>query len=446
MCGLGFLSFTETVTMEVMNIKLWEKLPSEIVERTLSFLAPPELCRFRTVCKRWNYLICTPDFRFLCMQNARQDACFLVARYMIRGEGLAEPYSGSFDKYHGWSFLDLNSRRWYTIKQDGQEVFDYFNIASGVAMEGGLVCQILDTEDEDEFPEILVSNPIARVSRILPPPPCPCYTDTSELNIVVNNPGRNFKVLVMPNDSALKRAGSPFLVVYEWASNQWRCSSFPSMPEMSHPHINIVVKCSIFLGNETLYILTSAAGGCGTEDFLLWCYNHVEDTWIDTGVSFTRMELLYPQLLVSDNRLFLATWWRPSHALYLPSGDAAPLWSYDIYKINLEDTTLDRVFHMTGEAMKHIFEMSAPEVNLDQGCRTQAFGLRAFGVGKFIVLICEPEMGKYNSGVAIVYDRSTSSWDLLPKNPLIPFDSKSRLNKLWYRKPMNLFLPLNSLW
>ncbi|KAG0567039.1 hypothetical protein KC19_7G105600 [Ceratodon purpureus] len=454
MCGLGFVSFTDRVTMDFMDVKLWVKLPSEILERTLSFLAPPELCRFRTVCKRWNYLICTPEFRFLCMQNARQDGCFLVARYMIRGEGEQDPYAdGHFDKNHGWSFLDLNSRRWHTIKQDGHDVFDYFNIASDVAMDGGLVCQILDTEYGymSALPDILVSNPIARVSRILPPPPCPCYTDTSKLNIVVNNPGRNFKVLVIPNSLDLKTAGSPFLVVYDSASDQWRCSSFPSMPQMSNPHISIDVQCSVFLGDETLYVLTSA-GVEFAEEFLLWSYNHVEDTWIDTGVSITGMELIYPQLIVSCNQLFLASWWRTSHALWLPSGDAASQWSYEIRKINLEDKTLTRVFNMTGEIMAHIFEMPAQGLDqgwdsaLHQGLLAHAFGLTAFGIGKFIVLICEPDMGQYNSGVAIVYDRSTSSWDLLPKNPLIPFNFESGLHKLWYRKPMNLFLPVNRLW
>ncbi|KAG0578444.1 hypothetical protein KC19_4G023100 [Ceratodon purpureus] len=45
-----------------VDARLWQQMPFELVERVLSFLGPPDLCRCRPVCRRWDYLICTPRF------------------------------------------------------------------------------------------------------------------------------------------------------------------------------------------------------------------------------------------------------------------------------------------------------------------------------------------------------------------------------------------------
>jgi hypothetical protein len=37
---------------------LWSELPSELLEQVLPFLTVPDLCRYRSACKRWNSLIC----------------------------------------------------------------------------------------------------------------------------------------------------------------------------------------------------------------------------------------------------------------------------------------------------------------------------------------------------------------------------------------------------
>ena len=130
----------------------------EIVDRTLLFQSVPVLFRFRTVCKRWNSLICNPEFGALYIQRARPDALFLVVHYTIRGKGHNVGRDvGSFDDNHGWSFLDLNTRRWYTIKKDGRKVFDCFARQGNMAMDKGLVCQLLEDAVHEEV-SILVSN------------------------------------------------------------------------------------------------------------------------------------------------------------------------------------------------------------------------------------------------------------------------------------------------
>jgi hypothetical protein len=64
--------------MDDLAVELWSALPPEIVERVLTFLSAPALCRFRTVCKRWNVLICKPEFGALYILRTRQDAGFVV--------------------------------------------------------------------------------------------------------------------------------------------------------------------------------------------------------------------------------------------------------------------------------------------------------------------------------------------------------------------------------
>lgn len=48
--------------MDNLDVELWRKLPLELAERALLFLPVPTLCRFRMVCKRWDALICHPEF------------------------------------------------------------------------------------------------------------------------------------------------------------------------------------------------------------------------------------------------------------------------------------------------------------------------------------------------------------------------------------------------
>jgi hypothetical protein len=58
-----------------LSSALWSRLPFKDVQRVLSFLPVPDLCRYRIVCKRWNLLISTPEFGALCAKNAaRRDA------------------------------------------------------------------------------------------------------------------------------------------------------------------------------------------------------------------------------------------------------------------------------------------------------------------------------------------------------------------------------------
>jgi hypothetical protein len=424
-------------TMDEMDVELWSRLPLEIVERTLLFLPVPVLCRFRTVCKSWNSLICKPAFGALNVQHARREACFLVARY-VNGDEEMDALFDPFEKKHGWSFLDLNARRWYTIMQDGQEVFDRFQRGSEVAMDGGLVCQCLEA-DGDRDVSIFVCNPIAKTSRRLPAfPYSDRLTDVLDLvvlNMVVDSSALGYKIFVMPNgeDGDLRSATYPLMMIYESTSNQWWMPAHPPMRQITEDCIH--VQCSVFV-DGMLYILMCSDVEYAVEQWL-WSYNHAENTWTDTGVTIS-MELSNPQLLVSDNRLFLGSWLRK-----LSNSDGgggrrkrnAPRWSYELSEVLLESRTRNSVFRMAGAVLEDFFAL--PAYTSKVRGRFAPFSLNALGFCKSIVLLCE------SSGVYKLYDLSTCSWDVLPKHPLdlLPKDG----HILWYGNPMNLILPATLL-
>jgi hypothetical protein len=64
-----------------LDVALWSGLPVDMVERVLSFLPVPELCRYRSVCKKWNTLICDSKFGAAHARNdAKRDASYFVVQ------------------------------------------------------------------------------------------------------------------------------------------------------------------------------------------------------------------------------------------------------------------------------------------------------------------------------------------------------------------------------
>lgn len=149
-----------------LSATLWSRLPFEDAQRVQSFLPVADLCRCRSVCKRWNLLISTPEFNVLCAQNAaKRDASFIGIRYervcesrtacddeMSDGE-IPNEGMPKFKKYlekktpAGCCFLDLNTRRWHIVEDDDEK--HRLKLCSEVvAMDGGLFCQYSFTRCE----------------------------------------------------------------------------------------------------------------------------------------------------------------------------------------------------------------------------------------------------------------------------------------------------------
>jgi hypothetical protein len=401
--------------MSGLAVELWSRLPCALVERILSFLSVPALFKSGIVCKSWNSLICSPEFGASCAEHARQEAQFIVVR-----------------EKKGWSLLDLGARRWYSVQRDEEAVFGSSITVGALAMDGGLVCQFL-CGPRSRSAAVVVTNPIAKTSTRLPLCTAIAGSNRPVVDMVVDTIAHSYKVFLIPNG-----ATEPLMVIYESATNQWRNSTARRTPPIGFP---FRATCSVFL-DGFLYVLVSPSTRLVTQYDFLWRYNHVEDTWNNTRVNLRHLESFHcPQLIVSDDRLFLASWVqkppdvsdaRLSYETWPWANDS---WWYEISEVDLGGRACSKVFEMSEAGLREVLEVPKAvnrKFSPDQ--------LRAFGCCRSIVLLC------MSTGMSIVYDLSTSLWETLPVKPLRK--SKNRTlpaHQPWecieVGKPMNLFLP-----
>ncbi|KAG0579079.1 hypothetical protein M758_4G072100 [Ceratodon purpureus] len=426
-------------TMEEMVTELWEKLPIEMVEHMISFLPVPALYRNRTVCKRWNSIIGSPEFWVLCARSTRKlNGSFIVLR-----------------QEDGWSFLNLEERRWYKIDFDERVVYRPLCRIDSMDGDGGLLCHHRARESS-----IFVTNPIGERFRRLPPCTAPIHDLSVKpiVNIVVDDVVRSFKVLVIANGPEGERiyVDKPRMVIYESTTNKWRNSSDPNVPLKGFPFL---ATCSIFL-NGLLYVLMSPlALPSISEQDCLWSYDHGADVWKNTRVNIHNLRsYLYPQLVMSNGRLFLAAWAQkedihdPSDLSFKTWPWMQDNWSYEVIELHLQSRTCSTIFEMTKAIVKQTFIPEGFDIRKVKGTFTMKH-MKAFGsYNNAIVLFC------MTSGMSIVYDLKTSTWEVLPPR-LLPDEETGELGPrvvpapmdedvicFAAARPMNLLFPDYTLW
>ncbi|KAG0570727.1 hypothetical protein KC19_6G183400 [Ceratodon purpureus] len=210
-----------------VEARLWQQMSFELVERVLSFLGAPDLCRCRAVCRRWDYLICTLRFGALCRENARGHPGYIVARVVEDTGGFYSESDGSEEEEEedytrfGWSILDVRLR---------------------LAADEGLVCEFR------VFFELVVSltvfNPLTKTTVALPfPPKHPgAKLKNGTLNFVVDETDNNFKIFFIhqcmmrmapaggsEGPEEIKR--HDVMHIYESATGQWRSTTNPPLPK-----------------------------------------------------------------------------------------------------------------------------------------------------------------------------------------------------------------------
>ncbi|KAG0562923.1 hypothetical protein KC19_9G183200 [Ceratodon purpureus] len=385
-----------------MSAALWSDLPLEMLEQVLSYLLVPDLYRYRTVCKRWDRLICDPKFGSLCAQNAaKREASLIVMTYSIRGMG-----------HLGWCFLDVNARQWYVFKDDGQSNPRYFARTFPVRMDGGLVCQYDLWSDR-----IVVYNPMSQTHREVPtvPPKClaPSY-NFREVIFVVDIITQSFKIFLFysshPHD--LKNV---LKLIYDSVTNEWKTSTSPLC----------ISSGSKLLGHRVLFegYLYSFL----PKEHPVWRYNLVKDAWENLDVPL-RDKFTDARLVVTANRLFLVAW---SKGRGLGFDDGGPSWTFQLNELKITDMTREVLFEMSEADVKERFETGI------ENRSTGLPGITAFSFGNSILFMSD------STGVTAAFDVVTRSWDRnFPPNPLeyLPHE-----DCLWNGKQMNLLLPC-TLW
>jgi hypothetical protein len=213
-----------------------------LVQQVLSLVAVPDLCRFRTVCKRWNSLICMPEFGTLHAQNANMNARFIIGRRR-------------YDNGLECSVFDLNERRWHTRMG---EVVDTF--ATQRAADGGLVlCSSPTLAGSTTASEMIIFDPMAKTRDVLPLPPIQPYWKKNpycgQVNLVVDSISNTYKIFLLRAPPS--RVEDPILCVYDSSTNQWRSSrTYPPVPQVRG---GFAYHSIIFQG--LLYVLTPFYSG-----------------------------------------------------------------------------------------------------------------------------------------------------------------------------------------
>ncbi|KAG0606839.1 hypothetical protein M758_9G172300 [Ceratodon purpureus] len=377
-----------------LSAALWSDLPLEMLEQVLSYLPVSDLCRYRTVCKRWDRLMCDPEFGSLCAQNAtKREASFIAMRCCTCGMG-----------HEGWCFLDVNARRWYVVKEDGLGIRCNFPLYQNVRMDGGLVCQY-----DLMSGRIIVYNPISQTHRELPTVP---HTNKyfGEITLVVDNISQSFKIFL----SDLHNVINPFKLVYDSVTNEWKTSTSP-FPIRSGS--KLLESGVIFQGYLYVYSYSYPQ-----EEYTLLRYSLVRDAWENLDVPWI-IAARDADLVVSANRLFLVAW---SKGGGLGFDDGGPSWSFQLSELKIPDMTREVLFEMSRADVVERFET-----------KTSLPKIRAFSFGNSILFMSK------STGISAAFDVVTRAWDWnFPPNPLqyLPDD-----DCVWVGEQMNLLLPC-TLW
>ncbi|KAG0613337.1 hypothetical protein M758_6G095500 [Ceratodon purpureus] len=373
-----------------------------MLEQVLSYLHVPDLCRYRTVCKRWDRLMCNPKFGSLCAQNVeKRETSFIAMRYLTMGN-------------RGWCFLDVKARRWYVFKDDAQGIFRNFYLLH-VRMDGGLVCQYLWRH------KIIVYNPISQTHRELPTVPCECSASSyfPETILAVDNISQSFKIFlfnISVHDPRIFNV--PVKLVYDSVSNEWKTSTSPLCISSRSKLLGSRV---IFQGFLYIYFYGSVL-----DEHPLWRYNLVKDAWENLDVPI--IGAVHVALVVSANRLFLVVW---SKGDGLGFDDGGSSWSFQLSELKIPDMTREVLFEMSKADVVEGFETGIKN-------RTTILPrISAFSFGNSILFMSK------STGISAAFDVVTRSWDWnFPPNPLEYLPDEYCV---WVGEEMNLLLPC-TLW
>lgn len=372
-----------------MNEGVWSRMPSELIERVLSLLPVPVLCRFRSVCKTWRQLFRTPSFLDLCDRNGTPKEYLFLARC------LSDPDDGlvcSIDE--AMTFLDIEAGRWYWIKSEHWRHYSFAlphesSETRLLAMDESLVCEFTALPDDpNKGYAIFISDPIAKTAAVeLPPVPSYRYSrETSGLptsmTIDVDKVAYTFKVFL---NCDLR------WYVYESSIGVWR--DLGTIPDFQHAEVKKSSTPTIFHG-----ILYTIAWLPSASKFVVFSYNLQTDEW--RALPGLRIPSHYydPQLLVVGNRLF---------AVSCVSSNV-PNSEFEVMEVLVGKNEARVVVHIPNARLLEYF---------DEGLPFCVFGfpiVDSQGVCKAIVLKSDL------SGKLVMYEMACGEVEVLPAHPMGP--------------------------
>ncbi|OAE33368.1 hypothetical protein AXG93_3296s1070 [Marchantia polymorpha subsp. ruderalis] len=190
----------------VMETTLWRELPEHLLDMVLAGLPVQSLTRFRSVCKRWESMLLSPNFLKLCAGRQSEKPWFLFSG--PSGECIAH---------------NPNSNKWVIFPLNFLPSFK-----SVAAASRGLLC----IKGDDD--RIFVCNPLTRSSVELPP--MSIQRENPVMGLVVDKDQNSFKLIVTSSFYDSLRASDVTTEVYDSVSRSWklidsRLSRFPLQRE-----------------------------------------------------------------------------------------------------------------------------------------------------------------------------------------------------------------------
>lgn len=418
-----------------MDPQLWGSLGEELQERMVSFLAVPDLCRLRAVCKRWDGLISTPEFPTLCLQNANKKGPGYIVGRLVK--------TSDFENatFFGWAVLDLEDLRWYMIEREVTRVHvdqgRGSKFTGHVASDGGLVVEFLPYVAAYDGAVITIYNPLME-EKIMQLPNLPNHfkllCSCAILSVVVDCAHDTFKVFFVDfgdydsdqendSDSDDEISSGMTMPIFDSTTCEWRIST-ARLPWRGTLDGKTLKRhcCSVKFQGLLYVVFTFLVYPTGPKDpvtsYWLCSYNIEKDLWEDTGVRIQDM-MVYnspPQLVVCDDRIFLL-----SQSIET-SGSPRHL------PVVLEEILLAKRDH------SFVFETTRKLVEETSGVPEEDY-MRASGYSKSLIFTSRTSVVEYN-----LVD---NSWHRLPPNPFPnPVQSLYQGNiDIWYGETMNLRLP-----
>jgi hypothetical protein len=307
-----------------LSKRSWSRLPDDLSERVLSFLSVPALCRCRSVCRRWNELVRKQSFLDLCDLNEGNRQYLFLTRYLSPEEHPDDGWSAVDDDYREtMCFLDLEERRWYSIKADMCRSLRlltdmiHWNVPRLMAVDGGLVCEFFVSSKSSEH-KLAMFDPLAPSRCFDQELPASTSDGKSVFGKVVNRGINSLPVIVTVVDAA-DRSFRVFLMnreqhshdlsgffVYESATDAWRSLELPSQRlgvRVGESRGRMLEESAVFFQGN----LYAVFWNCCSETNMLLSFNLEENSWNEVLV-FEVKNPEFSQLVVYGDRMFMAVW------------------------------------------------------------------------------------------------------------------------------------------
>lgn len=367
-----------------------DELPVEIIERVLSFLSIPELCRLRSVCKSWLELLSKPSFHDLYDLNPKRkhDAFLFLTRDLdCDGWSVVDPIFR-----RTVSFLDLETQRWHSIDAGESSLNEEDFETQLSAMDDGLICELSTLRGSDDDLELTISDPVAKTRTTLPAPPeifC-LGTYLPILLPAVDSRARSFKVFLVNNPREFGILTVTRVYVFEPARNEWKALRNPPK------EFEEAIAGSAVMVAQVLYIVFR---DILRRQFVLLSYDLRSNAWTELRRMSFPKKLRHPQLVARGSRLFMNAW-----------SDGTTLPCFEVLEVVVAQNVCCRtVVQFTIAQLHELFGEQDSEFDIAYGvpCVDSREGCTS------VVLMSSL------SGKLISYELQSKAVSVLPTNPLI---------------------------